>query len=266
MDPFLKWAGGKRWFIKNYNDLLPLNNEFNKYVEPFLGGGSMFFYLEPEDAILNDINSDLINTYEQIKINHLYIEKELKKLHNLHNRSLYYEIRDSRPTDALQKAIRFIYLNRTCWNGLYRVNRKNEFNVPIGSKDSVILENDNFENVSQKLKKAIFFAEDFEIIIEKAKKNDFIFIDPPYTVKHNKNGFIKYNETLFSWEDQIRLRNSVEKATKKGVKVLVLNANHDSIKDLYFGLGELINVSRASVISGNKENRGIYEELVIKCY
>lgn len=266
MEPFLKWAGGKRWFIKNYNDLLPKENEYKKYLEPFLGGGAMFFHLKPQKAILNDVNSELINVYEQIKYNWEDINLELIRLNKIHTKELYYQVRDSIPTDEIERAIRFIYLNRTCWNGLYRVNKKNEFNVPIGTKDKVILGADDFGLTSKTLKKAKLLSEDFESIIKKGRRDDFIFVDPPYTVKHNKNGFIKYNENLFSWDDQVRLKKALVKAIDKGVKVLILNANHDSIKDLYCGVGEFIEVARASVISGNKENRGIYEELVIKCY
>jgi DNA adenine methylase len=266
MEPFLKWAGGKRWFIKNYSDLLPKENEYKKYLEPFLGGGAMFFHLKPQKAILNDVNSELINVYEQMKCNWENINLELVKLNEIHNKELYYQVRNSVPANEIERAIRFIYLNRTCWNGLYRVNKKNEFNVPIGTKDKVILEADNFSLTSKTLKKAKLLSEDFESVIKKGRRDDFIFVDPPYTVKHNKNGFIKYNENLFSWDDQVRLKKSLVKAIDKGVKVLILNANHDSIKDLYYGVGEFKKVTRASVISGNSENRGIYEELVIKCY
>ncbi|WP_288460833.1 Dam family site-specific DNA-(adenine-N6)-methyltransferase [uncultured Chryseobacterium sp.] len=266
MEPLIKWAGGKRWLIKNYNHLIPKNADFNKYVEPFIGGGSMFFYLEPKKAIINDINRELIITYDEIKNNWEEINNALIKLNEIHNEQLYYEIRSQKPVNNAHIAIRFLYLNRTCWNGLYRVNMKNEFNVPIGTKSKVILDNDDFEKASNILTNTKIFNDDFEKIISKTRKDDFLFIDPPYTVRHNNNGFIKYNENLFTWNDQIRLRDSIIGAIRRGVKVLVLNADHVSIREIYQGVGEFHSLFRASVISGKKENRGIYSELAIKCF
>jgi DNA adenine methylase len=127
----------------------------------------------------------------------------------------------------------------------------------------VVSEDDNFEKLSSLLKKASLEVCDFEVTIDKAEKNDFLFIDPPYTVKHNLNGFVKYNETIFSWEDQIRLRNSVSNAISKGVKVLITNANHSSIEQLYEGCGNMRLLNRASVIAGKKTARGVFSELAI---
>jgi len=266
MESFIKWAGGKRWFIKNYNHLIPKSDQFNRYFEPFLGGGSMFFYLKPKKAFLNDINNELIITYEQIRDNWETINSNLIDLNERHNETLYYNIRAQKPNIDIEIAIRFLYLNRTCWNGLYRVNANNEFNVPIGTKTRVVLDNDNFELRSKLLKNVKFSSNDFEVLINKARKDDFVFIDPPYTVKHNNNGFIKYNEILFKWEDQVRLKNCVVKAVNRGVKILILNANHESIRALYHNIGEFHFLTRKSVISGKKEFRGTYEELAIKCY
>lgn len=266
MESFIKWAGGKRWLIKNHLDLFPSESEYNKYIEPFLGGGSIYFNLEPKKAILNDINSELIITYQTVKDNWEGVFDGLTELDKIHNYNLYYKIRAELPTSDIEKAIRFLYLNRTCFNGLYRVNLNNRFNVPIGTKNKVILNSDNFLKASKILKNAKLFNLDFEKIIAKAKENDFIFIDPPYTVKHNLNGFIKYNEKLFTWSDQVRLKEAVVEAIKRKAKVLVLNADHESIRDLYCDVGEQFSLTRASVIAGNKSNRGKYTELAIKCY
>jgi len=175
-------------------------------------------------------------------------------------------MRETRPTSSLQKAARFIYLNRTCWNGLYRVNKKGEFNVPIGTKSKVIMESDNFQEISRMLKNMEIYVSDFEVTIDKATSGDFIFIDPPYTVKHNLNGFLKYNETIFSWEDQVRLQKSVKRAINRGVSVLILNADHNSIIDLYKDTGKMIKLERASVIAGDSGARGIYSELAINSW
>lgn len=164
------------------------------------------------------------------------------------------------------RAAQFIYLNRTCWNGLYRVNLEGKFNVPIGTKQNVILETDDFEATSRLLVGAELVCGDFEKVISRAGENDFVFVDPPYTVKHNYNGFIKYNESIFSWDDQVRLRDSVKTASNRGAKVLVTNACHESIRDIYEDIGELIVLDRASVIAGKSTARGRYEEMVIKCF
>lgn len=266
MEPFLKWAGGKRWLISKADILLPDLSKINRYIEPFLGGGSMFFHIEPKSAILSDINEDLINSYVVIRDDWNNLYKILKKYHNQHSKTFYYQVRASKPRISLQRAARFIYLNRTCWNGLYRVNKKGEFNVPVGTKTNVIFEEETLERLSFILQSVTLNACDFEITINKAKKNDFIFVDPPYTVKHNLNGFIKYNENIFSWHDQIRLKNSISKAIDKGAYVLIMNANHNSIEKLYKGCGKLIQLNRASIIAGKPEARGVYSELAIKSW
>ena len=261
MNPFLKWAGGKRWLTAKADGFLPKCDSFNRYFEPFLGSGAVFFHLEPIDGILSDVNAELINSYTVLRDNWQGLYKVLSRYNNLHSTEFYYEIRSSNPRTSLQRAARFIYLNRTCWNGLYRVNLRGEFNVPIGTKTKVILDNENFEAVSTVLKGIEIVACDFEQTINQAMEGDFVFIDPPYTIKHNLNGFIKYNETLFSWEDQIRLRDAIARATQRKANVLVLNANHKSVRDLYRDIGEMSTLNRASVISGNSNARGVYSEL-----
>jgi DNA adenine methylase len=266
MEPFLKWAGGKRWLLSRSDNLFPDLSKIRRYYEPFLGGGSIFFHLEPWDAFLSDTNEELINTYVIMRDDWMGLYEILKKYQTKHSKEFYYRIRASKPRKPLQRAARFMYLNRTCWNGLYRVNKRGEFNVPIGTKTNVILENDCFEQVSLALKSTIIEVCDFESAIDKAEKNDFIFVDPPYTVKHNLNGFVKYNENIFSWEDQIRLKKALLKAIDRGAYVLLTNANHSSISELYHGCGKMFFFNRASVIAGKSEARGIYSELAIKSW
>lgn len=262
----MKWAGGKRWLISNSKSILPNTLEINNYFEPFLGGGAVFFHLEPLSGRLSDLNQDLINSYTVIRDNWADLIEILSKYNKQHCDEFYYDIRATKPKTQLKKAARFIYLNRTCWNGLYRVNKKGEFNVPIGTKTKVILDEDNFQEISILLKRMDIEACDFETSIDRAGAEDFIFVDPPYTVKHNLNGFVKYNENIFSWEDQIRLSKSLTRAIKRGAYVLILNADHSSIKTLYKGVGKMITMERASVIAGSSEARGIYSELAIKCW
>lgn len=261
--PFLKWAGGKRWLISSYPDFLA--HPFNRYIEPFLGSGAVFFHLTPKKSILADRNKELIETYQAIKDDWERVGQELKKHHKNHSKKYYYSIRDSKPRNLCVRAARFIYLNRTCWNGLYRVNLKGKFNVPIGTKQRVILDTDNFEAVSRLLKNSDLISGDFEEIMELAGKNDLVFADPPYTIKHNLNGFIKYNEKLFSWDDQKRLRDAVVRARARGATIIISNANHPSVRELYKGIGTQKVLTRSSVLAADSGNRGKYQELVIKC-
>lgn len=261
--PFLKWAGGKRWLVEKHPDLF--STQFERYFEPFLGSGAVFFSVAPTSSVISDCNSELIEVYQAIKGDWSLVYDYLEHHHRLHSKEYYYEIRDLSPKIPAERAARFIYLNRTCWNGLYRVNLNGRFNVPIGTKKNVILDSDNFSEISSVLSNAEILNSDFEPVIDKAGEGDFVFVDPPYTVKHNHNGFVKYNENLFSWDDQVRLRDCVERALNRNAKVLVTNAAHESIYVLYKGIGEFCHLSRRSSISGRADRRGIYEELVVKC-
>lgn len=262
LTPFLKWAGGKRW-------LAPLIEQkvgeiTGRYIEPFLGGGAVFFRLLPGQAILNDANANLIETYRAIQADHLSVKRHLDIHHRLHSVDYYYKMRSYLPRCQFRKAARFIYLNRTCWNGLYRVNLKGAFNVPIGTKTKVTLETDDWANIAGCLAQTELMCGDFEDCIDRADIGDVVFADPPYTVKHNYNGFIKYNECLFSWCDQERLSRALARAANRGVIVVATNANHESVRSLYqtpeFDLHTL---SRNSVLSGDPKYRGQFQELLI---
>tara|TARA_B100000965_G_scaffold263886_1_gene222789 strand:- start:5528 stop:6370 length:843 start_codon:yes stop_codon:yes gene_type:complete len=262
--PFLKWAGGKRWFAARFLELIP--EHYDRYVEPFLGSGAVYFALKPDCALLSDINDDLIDCYIALRDAPSEVEKILNKHHNKHCKKYYYDVRKSKPKNKIQKAAWFIYLNRTCWNGLYRVNKQNQFNVPIGTKTNVILPTDDFTYIGSTLSTATILHQDFEKTIDATGRGDFVFVDPPYTVKHNHNGFLKYNDKIFSWEDQIRLRDSINRAAKRGAKILLTNANHHSVNEIYSGIGEHLVVSRASVLAGSSQHRTRTEELVIRTW
>lgn len=188
----------------------------------------------------------------------------MRKHHRNHSSEHYYAERSKKYRSPIRKAARTLYLNRTCWNGLYRVNLRGEFNVPIGTKKGVLYESDDFSVLSNRLKCASFATEDFEKAIERAGPKDFIFADPPYTVKHNSNGFVKYNERIFSWEDQVRLRNCLLAAKRRGAKILLTNADHVSIRELYASGFMISTVQRASVIAASNIYRGRTTELVIR--
>ncbi len=260
--PFLKWAGGKRWLVEANVKYSPDN--FRNYFEPFLGSASVFFSLPIERAILSDVNSELVGAYEAIKNDWEKVENCLRKHASRHCDEYYYQIRSSRPKKEHTKAARFIYLNRTCWNGLYRVNLKGEFNVPRGTKNSVILPSDDFEKLSKRLSSCEILCQDFESTISAADKGDFVFVDPPYTVNHNLNGFLKYNERIFSWNDQVRLRDALVEAQKRGVKITVTNADHQSIRQLYKGLGQIVRLERASIIAARAEDRRSTTEIMVR--
>ncbi|MCB2191777.1 MAG: Dam family site-specific DNA-(adenine-N6)-methyltransferase [Deltaproteobacteria bacterium] len=262
--PFLKWAGGKRWLINHYSDLFPQNLSY--YIEPFLGGGAIFFALQPQRALLSDINNDLIDAYLAVKQDWISLKLKLLYHHEHHSDKHYYMVRGSSPSDLIDRAARFIYLNRTCWNGLYRVNKQGEFNVPIGTKDKVIMDSDDFPTTSLLLNKCTIVAQDFSKSIDCADDKTFLFVDPPYTVRHNNNNFRKYNEELFSWGDQVRLRDKLFDAKKRGAKVMVCNANHPSIIKLYHGFGSINRVNRHSVLSAKPEFRCRTTEAVICSY
>lgn len=258
--PFLKWAGGKRWLVNNHFDLFPASYE--RYFEPFLGSGAVFFKLQPKLGLLSDFNKELVDCYVAIKSDWKKIEKNLKIHHKNHSEEYYYKVRASRPTSPAGKAAKLIYLNRTCWNGLYRVNQKGKFNVPIGTKTDVILADDNFEELAKKLAGITISHLDFEEAIDQSNSGDFIFADPPYTVQHNMNGFVKYNERIFSWGDQIRLRDALVRAHFRGCKILVTNAYHESVKKLYRDHFTLMRLDRKSTIGGRGADRGRYDELI----
>lgn len=259
MQPFLKWAGGKRWLI--HSGQLAVPSEYVRLVEPFLGGGAVFFGLEPKQALLSDVNPELINLYEIVRDAPDRLMSLLHWHQDRHDHSHYYAIRARRYKDRVWRAARTLYLNRTCWNGLYRLNKQGDFNVPIGTKTAVVLEPD-FSKISDILRRVELSCCDFEDSLDQATAGDFVFIDPPYTVKHNLNGFLKYNESIFSWEDQVRLRQACVRAAQRGASVVVTNADHESVRALYAGVAEYQSVSRASVLAGKADFRSQTTEAV----
>lgn len=258
MLPFLKWAGGKRWLVQSGQLSIP--SEYNRLVEPFLGGAAVFFALEPQAALLSDVNLDLIELYEVVRDFPAALERVMRWHQHKHSHDHYYQIRGRVYRDPVWRAARTLYLNRTCWNGLYRVNRQGEFNVPIGTKSLVISEDESFEEASKLLQKAQIFCQDFEETIDACGEGDFLFVDPPYTVKRNMNGFLKYNEVIFRWEDQVRLCAALVRAKGRGCTIVVTNADHDSVRQLYAGIFAYRPVQRQSVLSGSSAGRGLTTE------
>lgn len=262
---FLKWAGGKNWFVKKQSHRLPV--KYKRYIDPFLGGGSVFFFMEPEEAILSDINAELIFTYMAIKEDWGGLNRKLKdhaRNHKKDGTKYYYKVRNMCPRSVTSIAARMIYLNRTCFNGIYRVNRNGVFNVPRGSKNTIITGQEEFEKRSKLLKKADIRCNDFEETINEAREDDFLFCDPPYAIQEEQS-FVGYTQNLFGWEDQRRLANALERARQRGVQILMTNVNHPSVRALYENTeGFLLDeVDRYSSISGQVGGRRQYSELIV---
>jgi DNA adenine methylase len=260
--PFVKWAGGKRWLLDRPDFAIP---EYSgRYIEPFLGGGAVFFHLRPMSALLADINSRLVETYKAIVDDPIGVRDELRRHHELHSLTYYYQERARKRRSPKGRAGQFLYLNRTCWNGLYRENLRGEFNVPIGTKLDVYDPEENFKEFSEALAGAEIYCQDFEETLLQAGSGDFVFIDPPYTTAHNINGFVKYNQKIFKWDDQMRLRDAAIAAKRRGAHVYMTNADHSSVVSLYAGVGEIIRLERSSVISGGTKGRRVTAELLIR--
>jgi DNA adenine methylase len=265
--PFLRWTGSKRWFTKDHvEEFLP--KQFNSYHEPFLGGGAVFFYLrncdnhDKRSYYLSDSNEELINCYLQLQTNKTRVIKYLSSYINTEDD--YYVIRDSNPSSQIQRAARFIYLNRTSFNGIYRVNSFGKYNVPYGRRNKVdIVTPSLFDSVNKALKDVVIETQSFEKTIKNVKKGDLVFLDPPYTVAHENNGFIEYNQKLFSWDDQLKLKQFIQKIINQKAFFILTNASHESIIDLYSDIGKVSKLSRLSKVGGRNKTRGMYNELII---
>lgn len=271
--PFVKWAGGKNGLINSLMSFIPKN--FNSYFEPFVGGGALFFYLKNHKILnskkiyLNDKNSELINAYKQIKINPNELLEELEILKKNHNKEYFYKIRNlDRNSDFYSfsevfRAARFIYLNKTCFNGLCRYNAKGNFNTPMGSyKNPKIYDKELIFSVHKALKNVSITNKDFEIVSLKAKKYDFIYFDPPYFPLNKTSSFVSYIDN-FSASEQIRLYELFKMLDYEGVKVLQSNSNTDFIKELYKDF-EIIKVDSKRAINCKGDKRGKITELIIK--
>jgi DNA adenine methylase len=253
--PFLRWAGGKRWLIKTVHELVS-NIDYNNYHEPFLGGGAIFFALMPKGkAYLADFNKELINTYKQVKNNPCKIIDGLKILEN--KEQSYYKIRESVPNNEIDQAIKFIYLNHTSFNGIYRVNSYGKYNVPYGFRKNYLIDEKKISIASIALKKTYLRGGDFIISKQHIRKNDLVFLDPPYTVSHNNNGFIEYNKKLFSLNDQERLSEFIDYIKSIGAYYILTNAAHKTIKDIFTKDGDtMLELNRGNTIGGKNAARG----------
>jgi len=259
--PFLKWAGSKRWLLPHLVPLLP--RTFGTYREPFLGSGALFFLIKPERAVLGDTCAELIDTFAAVRDNHAAV---LRYVHPLKvDSKVFYDVRKNRSTTRFRRAAEFIYLNKTCWNGLYRVNSDGVFNVPYGKpRSDGVVDDDNLKACGELLsRRGIELRRtDFDEIVADAKAGDLVYLDPPYVTGHSNNGFIDYNEKLFAWEDQQRLASAAISLAQRGVHVIVTNADHPAVLKLYDGL-QITFVARRSTLAGAISARRLVREAII---
>lgn len=265
MNSFLKWPGGKKWFMNRYNSIFPL--EFDCYIEPFLGGGAVFFHIEPKKSKLSDSNNELINLYEVMRDFPEKLSSLMVEYNNKHSKEHYYKIRSLKTGDSIRDAARFLYLNRTCYNGMYRVNRKGEFNVPIGTKTKCDQDVDQFLKYSALLQQAEISSCDFEASISQAKLGDLVFVDPPYAVANKQNSFIKYNDKLFSWSDQTRLLKSLCLAKSRGAIIIATNSSNSQVNEMYLENNFYTqHIPRSCVMAAKADKRNSIEELLITSF
>jgi len=266
---FVKWAGGKKQLIEQFKPFFP--SKIKRYLDPFVGGGAVLFYIlnnyKPNEVFIFDINEELINTYEVIRDDVENLIKELKKLKKLHNKEHYYQIRAENPQllSKLTRASRFIYLNKTCFNGLYRVNSKGGFNVPIGSyKNPLVCPEEDLREISKLLQKVKIINGGFEECLRFAKKGDFVYFDPPY-YPLKKSSFTTYTKGNFLEKEQRQLKETFAKLDKKGCQVMLSNSDTTFIKDLYKNY-DISFVQATRMINCDGANRGKINEVVVTNY
>ena len=259
-EPFLRWAGGKTWLVPHLGTIFG-NTEINHYHEPFLGGGAIFFNIDRQRrAYLSDENAELINTYICVRDNPEGIIDIVQNYENTEEN--YYYVRGLTPEDPISRAARFLFLNQTSYNGLYRVNRQGQYNVPYGNRVFWEFDAEKIREASRRLINTRIQACDFEANKYIIKRHDLVFLDPPYTVSHNNNGFIKYNRNLFSLDDQYRLSRFIDYIKRKDAYYILTNAAHQTIAEIFEKGDRRLELQRASLIGGRNARREPVSEYV----
>ncbi|HIX36239.1 MAG TPA: Dam family site-specific DNA-(adenine-N6)-methyltransferase [Candidatus Limosilactobacillus merdigallinarum] len=262
--PVVKWAGGKGQMLSVLESAMP--KHFNKYIEPFVGGGALFFDISPQNAVISDANEELINMYKAIAEDVDGVINELKQYR--YDKDLYYQVRAMDPKQMTQTAAaaRTLYLNHTGFNGLYRVNKKGQFNVPFGRyKNPRILDEANLRAANEVLKKTTILAGDYlDVLKEYAKPGDLIFLDPPYVPVSKYSDFKRYTSNQFGEEDQKKLAQEVERLYDLGCYVMLTNSNHPMVKELYSNYDIQTFKTRRSINSNANKRTG--EDILVKAY
>lgn len=266
--PFLKWPGGKRQLLRELLRHMP--KKYGRFFEPFVGGGALFFAVKPEYGYISDINPELINVYEVVQNNVEELIESLKKHKN--TEEYFYKLRNADRTEEYQywskveKASRLIYLNKTCFNGLYRMNSDGHFNVPYGFyKNPNIVDEQNLIACSTLLKKTDIALASFEAVEKKARKGDFAYFDPPYVPLNRTSSFTKYYKDDFDLDAQFALRELCDRLTSKGVFFMLSNSYTETVKELYKNYHvRTVRANRA--INCKADGRGKINELIITNY
>lgn len=266
--PFVKWAGGKSQLLSCIHKHIP--KRFNRYWEPFIGGGAFFFSLRAEQSVISDTNEELINAYRVVREDVEALIVELSAHH--YDRDAYYSVRawdrleDFSSVSAVKRAARFIYLNKTCFNGLYRVNSKGFFNVPFGKySNPKIVDPDNLRRCSEALQSSDIRVGSYLSIEPGVKAGDLVYCDPPYVPISESSSFTSYTKEGFGVEDQVRLRDMCYRLAERGALVVISNSSTPMVEDLYSGF-VIHRVQAARAINSKAANRGSVEELIITSY
>ncbi len=266
--PIVKWVGGKRQLM--FELLKNMPKSYNRYFEPFIGGGALFFELQPEKAYISDMNEELINLYSIVRDNVYDLIADLNK-HEV-SKEYFLEIRNLDRTDEyknlsnVQRASRFIYLNRTCFNGLYRVNSQGQFNVPFGNyKKPRIVDENNLLNCSELLKNTEIKCADFSGILLKVKKGDFVYFDPPYVPLNETSSFTSYTKNGFDMNMQFELREVCDELDSMGVMFMLSNSDTKLVNELYANY-EIKKVFASRVVNANADGRGKITEVLVRNY
>lgn len=272
--PFVKWVGGKRQLLKQFRDLGLYPPELfdpttNTYYEPFVGGGAVFFDLLPERAELSDLNRELVITYNVIKNNIDELIFSLKQ--HIYDKEYYLEVRakNVNKLSDIEVASRFIFLNRTGFNGLYRVNKKGQFNVPFGRySNPVICDEENLRRVSRELQNVIIKHQDYTSVLKNAQKGDFIYFDPPYYPLNRTSSFTAYTSESFLEKEQTELRDTFVELHKRGCYIMLSNSDTPFINDLYSEIdGATIHkITAGRAINSKGSGRGKITELLVTNY
>lgn len=272
LTPVIKWVGGKRQLLSDIKEIMP--KDYNCYYEPFIGGAALLLNLEPQDAVINDFNPELSNLYKVIKENPKALINKLKEHKENHSEEYFYEIRkldrspDYSKMSDVDRAARMIYLNKTGFNGLYRVNSKGYFNVPFGKYDNPsILNEDNITAVHNFLSKnnITILNGDFEKAVQNAKRGDFVYFDPPYMPLNATSSFVGYVAGGFGTDEQERLKKCCDELTKKGVKFILSNSYCEYILNLYSDY-TIKSVDARRSVNSKADKRGTIKEVLIYNY
>ena len=268
--PFVKWVGGKGRLLSQLRPLLPSGLEHMRHVEPFVGGGALFFSRRPGRALLTDINPTLVAAYSTIRDDVEGVITALRGLAGRHSKESYYQVRErynkGHRVSTSKRVAMFIYLNKTCFNGLHRVNRKGEFNVPVGSyKNPRILNPEGLHAASRALRDAQLECAPFDALLEMAKPGDFVYFDPPYEPISPTASFTSYARNGFSQEDQERLRDVYKALDRRGCKLMLSNSDVPFIRNLY-GTYNIDTVAAPRAINCDPTKRGKVSELLVRNY